>query len=96
MFAVTVTLQIDPAQWDAFLPLMLENAARSRADEPGCLRFDVCRDDSAPHIVFLYEIYQNAAAFETHKQTPHFKAFDAAAGPMITARSLSTWAMVSA
>ena len=48
MFAVTVEFTLDPAQRDAFMPLMLENAARSREDEPGCRQFDVCTDATRP------------------------------------------------
>jgi quinol monooxygenase YgiN len=95
MFAVTVRLEVDPAHLEAFLPLMHENAQASLADEPGCHRFDVCTDPARPGEVFLYELYTDGAAFDAHLQTPHFKAFDAAAGPMILGRQLRSYAEVS-
>ena len=91
MYVVTVEFTIAPGQWDAFLPLMVENARRSRTDEPGCRQFDVCTDPARPGVVFLYELYDDRAAFDAHLATPHFKAFAAATQPMITARAIGTW-----
>ena len=91
MFVVTVDFTLDPAQRDAFLPLMLENAARSREDEPGCRQFDVCIDPARPDRVFLYELYDDAAAFDAHLAAPHVRAFAAATATMITARVLERW-----
>ena len=78
MFAVTVEFTLDPAQRDAFMPLMLENAARSREDEPGCRQFDVCVDPARPERVFLAALYADAAAVDAHLAAPHFRAFAAA------------------
>jgi len=43
MYAVCVTFKIRPGQMDQFLPQMVENARTSRALEPGCQQFDICR-----------------------------------------------------
>ena len=95
MHVVTVEFQIDTAHWEAFLPLMLENAARSREDEPGCRQFDVCIDESRPATVFLYEIYDDRAAFDAHLASSHFREFAAATGAMVRQRSLLTWTRIS-
>lgn len=42
MHVVTVQFQIIPFRIEEFLPLIRENAARSLADERGCIQFDVC------------------------------------------------------
>jgi len=86
MFAVTVTFRIHPDQMSAFLPLMVENARRSRTDEPGCQQFDICRDGDS---VFLYEIYDDRAAFDAHLQTAHFLAFDGATQDMIASKEIT-------
>ena len=91
MFVVAVEFTIDRAQWADFLPLMLENARRSREGEPGCRQFDVCADEARPGIVFLYELYDDRAAFDAHLASPHFKAFAAATQAMITGRRVTTW-----
>jgi len=91
MYVVTVEFTIDPARWDDFLPLMLENAERSRTDEPGCRQFDVCTDASRPGLVFLYELYDDAAAFDAHLAAPHFLSFAAATEAMVKERVIRRW-----
>ena len=41
------------------------------SDEPGCVRFDVFRDDADENRYLLYEVYADEAAFEDHLATPH-------------------------
>ena len=88
MYLITVEFEIDPDRLEAFLPLMTDNAAASVRDEPGCRQFDVCQDPGAPNRIFLYEIYDDRAAFEAHLEAPHFKRFDAAVGAMVTAKTV--------
>jgi len=95
MYAVTVEFTLDPAQRDAFMPLMIENAARSREDEPGCRQFVVCTDATRPDRVFLYELYADAAAFDAHLAAPHFRAFAAATASMVVGRVLERWERVA-
>ena len=91
MFVVTVHFTIDPERSDDFMALMLENAARSRRDEPSCRQFDVCIDDARPGSVFLYELYDDAAAFDAHLAAPHYTAFAAATAPMVRERAIARW-----
>lgn len=96
MYAVAVTFTLEPGQMAAFLPPMLENAATSLSQEPGCHRFDVCADPGRPDEVFLYEIYTDRAAFDAHLASAHFVAFDAVAAPMIASKSIATYVQVHA
>ena len=91
MYVVTVEFTIDPACWDDFIPLMLENAARSRNDEPGCRQFDVCIDATRPGLVFLYELYDDAAAFDAHLAAKHYRSFAEATKAMVTKRVIGRW-----
>ena len=93
MFVVTVTFEAYPEQAAAFLARVRIQAADSLSDEDGCHRFDVCVDPKQPERVFLYEIYTDAAAFEGHLATAHFKAFDAEARPMLRSKAVETWEM---
>lgn len=95
MFAVCVTFQVVPGKMEAFLPLMLWNAATSRQQEAGCHRFDVLTDESKPDQVFLYELYTDRAAFDDHRESPHFKSFSAATDGMIAGKELATWDTVA-
>lgn len=94
MFAVVVTFQTKPGQIAGFLPEMMQNAATSLASEPGCHRFDVCTDTSRPEEVFLYELYDDRAAFEVHLKSEHFVAFDARVADMIATKEVRTYDQV--
>lgn len=94
-FAVCVTFTIDPDDMTVFLPLMNANAGQSLRDEPGCLQFDVLTDPSRPGEVFLYERYTDAAAFDVHLASDHFRTFDQATGGMIINKVVKTYAQVT-
>ncbi len=88
MYAVVVEFLIHPPQLRAFEAAIVANARQSLADEPGCRRFDVCRDLAEPRRFLLYELYDDAAAFEAHLATPHFRAFDAACAPWVERKAV--------
>ena len=88
MYIVTVEFTLEPQRLPAFMPRMVENASASREREPGCRQFDVCVDPQAPHVVFLYEVYDDRAAFEAHLATAHFKTFDAAVAEMVAEKKV--------
>jgi len=91
MFVVTVKFEAEPKHSAAFLARVSQQATDSLAGEPGCLRFDVCIDREREERVFLYEIYDDAAAFQAHLGTAHFRAFDRDAGPMLVSKAVETW-----
>lgn len=88
MFVVTVTFRLKPGHEAEFLKIMRENARASLANEPGCRRFDICLDPDDPTVVFLYELYDDAAAFDAHQGMPHFAATGEAAGPLTAEKTV--------
>jgi quinol monooxygenase YgiN len=87
-YVVTVEFEIRPEAWERFKPIMLANARASAGDEPGCRQFDVCvAPDGAPKI-FLYEVYDDEAAFKAHLETRHFKEFAAVTADMVASRKI--------
>ena len=64
-----------PEAFDAFLVLCAFDSTASVRDEPGCSRFDVLTDPEEPGTVVLHEIYADRAAYEAHRQTPHYATF---------------------
>lgn len=90
MFAVTVIFKVKPGQMEVFLPLMVENARKSKAEEAGCQVFDVCRGDD-PDVVFLYEVYDDRAAFDVHLESAHFKSFDAAVAHLVAVKQAASF-----
>ena len=86
MYIVTVEIDVDPLFVAPFMEAMHENARNSVALEAGCRRFDVClAEEDATH-VFLYEVYDDRAAFEAHLSTGHYKMFDARVQKWITSK----------
>ena len=86
MYIVTVEFDLDPRSVTPFMEAMLENARASRTLEVGCRQFDVCVSEESPATVFLYEIYDDRAAFEAHVATGHYKAFDARVREWVTSK----------
>lgn len=90
MFVVIVDFIVKPGFVDLFRVEMLRNARASREREPSCRRFDVAFSEKDPTVVFLYELYDDAAAFAAHQEEGHFKEFDAKTSPWITSKAART------
>ncbi|MBY6112966.1 antibiotic biosynthesis monooxygenase [Mameliella alba] len=95
MYAVTVRFTLHAGQAEHFLPLMRDNAATSLRVEEGCHRFDVCTDPDQPEAVFLYELYEDAAAFQIHLAAKHFKSFDKATAGMVADKQVACFSEVT-
>ena len=93
MYVVTVEFAARPAFADAFLREMVANAAASREREPGCRQFDVCAS-AEDGVVFLYEVYDDRAAFDAHLATPHFEAFNAATADWVERKTVRAYVRV--
>ncbi|MBL6600595.1 MAG: antibiotic biosynthesis monooxygenase [Alphaproteobacteria bacterium] len=94
MYVVTVEFAVKSASVAAFRPAMLKNAKASLEDEPGCRQFDVCFSPDDPGACFLYEVYDDRAAFEAHLAMAHFKSFDAEVAPMLDSKAVKTYELV--
>jgi quinol monooxygenase YgiN len=84
-----VDFRLKPGTFDRFRHLIVENARASVRDEPGCSQFDVVTPDGAADRVVLYEIYDDAAAFEAHKRTPHFAIFDRDSAVLVAEKAVT-------
>lgn len=94
MYAVTVTFEVMPEHAEAFRKAVLIQAKNSVDREEKCRRFDVCADPDRPGFIFLYEVYDDASAFQEHLASDHFKAFDALVKPWLTGKTVETWEIV--
>ena len=91
MYVVTVEFTVHPQHVEAFRARMVENARASMAQEAGCRQFDVCVDPATPGTVFLYEVYRDRVAFDTHLAAPHYLAFAEAVAPWVAAKVVRTY-----
>lgn len=51
----------------------LEHLRAASAQEPGLLEYRVHRDTEDPHAFFLFEVYEDAAAYDDHLASEHFQ-----------------------
>jgi quinol monooxygenase YgiN len=91
---ITVEFRLKPGMRTAFRPLMDDNARSSMRDEPGCRRFDVLEPAGQPDVIFLYEIYDDRAAFDAHVRSPHFLKFQAETEGFIAGKSVVEYDLV--
>ncbi len=72
MYVIIAPIQIREGHREEFIEAIIDDAKGSVNDEPGCLRFDVIQDADDSHRIWLYEVYEDEAAFQAHTQAPHF------------------------
>jgi len=73
---VTVTLAVtwiaNEGEAEAVAGLLGQMIPLSRA-EPGCLQYDVHRDNDDPNRFFIFERYVDESALEEHGSSAHFQ-----------------------
>ena len=90
MYLVTVVFEVRQENAQMF-SARVQRQAEDSLTEPGCQRFDVWQAPADPAKTFLYEIYDDRAAFDAHLASEHFKAFDAEVGPWVVQKTVETW-----
>ena len=85
LYISAVEYDIVPGQVDNFLAALKENGAAS-VKEPGCRELDITVSQKDPNHVFIFEVYDNAAAAEAHTATEHFKKYKAVTKDMVAKR----------
>jgi quinol monooxygenase YgiN len=68
-------LQIDPGQLDEYKAALREEIEASIRLEPGVLALYAVAVKGDPAQIRIFEMYADAAAYEAHLQTPHFKRY---------------------
>ena len=94
LYVNAVDLVIIPSEMPKFLEAIKENGANS-VKEPGCREFNISVIANRPNHVFLYEVYDNEAALNAHRQTEHFKKYQAATANMIADRNVRAMSAVA-
>ena len=93
-YVVTVHFRAKAEYRAAFRAAMVENANASRETEPGCRQFDVCEGADGADI-FLYEIYDDEAAFQAHLASLHYQRFDALVTAWLEKKDVRKYARIS-
>jgi autoinducer 2-degrading protein len=72
MICIAVTYTIRPGREDEAAEHFRRLIPASRA-EPGCRMYVVHRADDDPRTFFIYEQYDDRAAFDAHRASEHFQ-----------------------
>jgi quinol monooxygenase YgiN len=71
-----INLDVPADIFDKFMEVAKENAVAS-AKDPGCREFSIVVSKDDPHHVMFFEVYDNEAGAEYHRNTEHFKKYQA-------------------
>ena len=88
-YVVLVDFRLKPGTRTEFRRLIDANARASATTERGCRRFDVLEPAGEADRVILYEIYDDRDAFDAHKTTEHFAAFDHVSADLVTSKAVT-------
>jgi len=72
LLTIIARYKAKPGSGDAVAEVLARHIVATRA-EKGCVAFDVARSIENPDEFVLYEKYLDDAAFEAHRESPHFK-----------------------
>ena len=73
--ALLAEFEVKAQDLDLFLAAAKRELAAVRATEPGCLGFDVVLFDDEVGKGAFVEVFEDPAAADAHRHTPHFTAF---------------------
>jgi (4S)-4-hydroxy-5-phosphonooxypentane-2,3-dione isomerase len=82
-----VDYEIAPAELERFVEALKENGAAT-IKEAGCLQFDFSQSAKNPNQIFIYEVYENEAAVQAHRNSDHFNKYVAATKDMAINRQI--------
>ena len=75
MYIIISPIQIKPEHREQYVKALVDVARESVDTEPGCLRLDVIQDADDTNRVWVYEIFKDTDALQTHMKLPFFIEF---------------------
>ena len=81
-------IEIDPAQLETYTTAVKEQVEAALRLEPGVLALYTVADKQNPAHVTVFEIYADAAAYEAHLETAHFKNYKITTQAMVKSLKL--------
>jgi (4S)-4-hydroxy-5-phosphonooxypentane-2,3-dione isomerase len=91
MLVVLVQVTVKTEMLAEFERAILTNADAASTREPGCVRFEVSQQEDDPARWLFYEVYKDAAAFEAHRASPHFAAYQQVADKALVSKTLTRY-----
>jgi quinol monooxygenase YgiN len=81
-------LEIDPAQLESYKAVVKEEMEISVRVEPGVLAIYAVAEKGKPTMIRFFEMYADEAAYNAHRDSPHFRKYVEATKDMIVSRKL--------
>jgi quinol monooxygenase YgiN len=86
MIGVVATLKVQPDKSADFEKVFLDLQNRVKANEPGCLTYQLTKSRTEAGTYKVLELYATTDALKHHGGTDYFKAAGAAMGPFMAGR----------
>lgn len=87
MRVLVARYRVRPGHGDEVEELLVRMGEAVARDEPGCLLYRAVRLVDDPDVFVLYEEYEDQAALEAHRATPHFRELiEGGAVPLLAGR----------
>jgi quinol monooxygenase YgiN len=86
MIGVVATLKVRPDKAADFEKVFLDLQQKVKANEPGCLAYQLTRSRGEPGTYKVLELYASEEALKAHGGSDYFKAAGAAMGPFMAGR----------
>ena len=87
-------LIVDSAQLDNYKSALAEGINAAISKEPGVLMLYAVFEKDHPTHVMVFEIYANAAAYQAHRETDHFKKYKTTTQNMVKSLVLEDMAAI--
>ena len=86
MIGVVAVLKVQPDKTADFEKVFLDLAAKVKANESGCLMYQLTRSKIEAGTYKVLELYASDEALKAHSGSDYFKAAGAAMGPLMAGR----------
>jgi len=95
MHVVVVFLEAEPGRQQELMEALRLHAVMSVEREEGCHRYDVSVDPLEGGVFLLYQLYEDEAAYRTHRELPHYADFRLLTDPWTRSRRVLTYESVT-
>jgi quinol monooxygenase YgiN len=86
MIGVVAVLKVQVDKAADFEKVFLDLAAKVKANEPGCIAYQLTKSRAEPGVYKVLELYASEDALKAHGGSDYFKAAGAAMGPFMAGR----------
>lgn len=86
MIGVVATMKVQEGKGSEFEGVFRDLAAQVKANESGCMAYQLTRSRTEPDTYKVLELYSNQDALTAHGQSDYFKAAGPKLGPCLAGR----------